>query len=161
VLVLLAARVAREAGGGRSAQALAALAVAANPLFLRAGNLFQPVVLDQLTWTLALLALLRLCSTRDDRWWLAVGAAMGLGLLVKFSIVFLGAGVLLATLATPHRRSLLGPWPWYVIEEIAVVLAAWALMTLAAQWWRRRSGAHGVEPAVDVDDLARGGREQV
>ncbi|KRC50277.1 MULTISPECIES: TIGR02206 family membrane protein [unclassified Nocardioides] len=56
---------------------------------------------------------------------------------------------------------LLGPWPWYVAEEIAVVLAVWALMTLAAQWWRRRSGSHGVEAAVDVDDLARGGGEQV
>ena len=122
-LVLLAARAAREVGGGRTAQALAALAVAANPLFLRAGNLFQPVVLDQLTWTLALLALLRLCTTRDDRWWLAVGAAMGLGLLVKFSIVFLGAGVLLATLATPHRRALLRPWPWLAFG-IAILLGS-------------------------------------
>jgi len=26
-----------------------------------------------------------------------------------------------------------GPWPWYVVEEIAVVLAAWALLTWVAQ----------------------------
>ncbi|NGZ99822.1 TIGR02206 family membrane protein [Nocardioides sp. W3-2-3] len=59
---------------------------------------------------------------------------------------------------------LLGPWPWYVAQEIAILLAAWALLTLAAQWWRRagsRSGAHRVEAAVDVQDLAGGRREEV
>lgn len=60
---------------------------------------------------------------------------------------------------------LLGPWPWYVVQEIAIVVAAWALLTLLAQWWARRadeeSGTHRVEAAVDVDDLAGGGREQV
>jgi hypothetical integral membrane protein (TIGR02206 family) len=34
---------------------------------------------------------------------------------------------------------LLGPWPWYVGAEVVVVTAAWALMTLAAQWWSRRA----------------------
>ncbi|WP_205014056.1 TIGR02206 family membrane protein [Nocardioides albidus] len=55
---------------------------------------------------------------------------------------------------------LLGPWPWYVVEEILIVLAVWALMTLAARRWIG-SGAHRVEAAVDVDDLPGGGREQV
>lgn len=35
---------------------------------------------------------------------------------------------------------LLGPWPWYVVEEIAIVLAVWALMTLGARRWLRRTG---------------------
>lgn len=35
---------------------------------------------------------------------------------------------------------LLGPWPWYVVEEIAIVLTAWALMTAGAQRWLRRTG---------------------
>ncbi|HWJ83477.1 MAG TPA: TIGR02206 family membrane protein [Nocardioides sp.] len=34
---------------------------------------------------------------------------------------------------------LLGPWPWYVAAEIVVVSAVWALMTLAARRWSRRS----------------------
>lgn len=28
---------------------------------------------------------------------------------------------------------LFGPWPWYVVEEVAVVVAVWALMTWGAQ----------------------------
>ena len=35
---------------------------------------------------------------------------------------------------------LLGPWPWYVAAEIALVSAVWAGMTVAAQRWSRTSG---------------------
>ncbi|MCR1782896.1 TIGR02206 family membrane protein [Nocardioides carbamazepini] len=35
---------------------------------------------------------------------------------------------------------LLGPWPWYVLEEIAIVLTVWALMTAGARRWLRRTG---------------------
>ena len=111
-LVVLAALVARELGGGRWAQGLAALGVLASPLFLRSANLFQPVVLDQLAWTLALYALLRLCRDERPRWWLLVGAALGAGLLTKFSAAFIGLALLLALLTTGRRGWLLMPWPW-------------------------------------------------
>jgi hypothetical protein len=110
LLVLAAAYVARRLGGGAPAQATAALAVALSPLFLRAGNLFQPVVFDQLWWTLALIVLLRLPGPAGA--WLALGAALGVGLLTKFSIAFVGVGIVVGVLATPLRRSLLTPWPW-------------------------------------------------
>jgi 4-amino-4-deoxy-L-arabinose transferase-like glycosyltransferase len=119
-LVLVAGMIARELGGGRLAQGLAALALVTSPLFLRTGSLFQPVVLDQLAWTVGLYALVRLGTAHRDGddelpWWLVVGAAGGFGLLAKFSIVFLGAGVLGAILLTSFRRSLLAPGPWIAL----------------------------------------------
>jgi 4-amino-4-deoxy-L-arabinose transferase-like glycosyltransferase len=117
-LVVLAALVARELGGGRWAQALAAFGVVASPLFLRSANLFQPVVLDQLAWTVALYALVRLCREDRPRWWLLLGAALGAGLLTKFSAAFVGLALLLALLATNRRAWLRTPWPW-----LAAVLA--------------------------------------
>ncbi len=38
----------------------------------------------------------------------------------------------------------LGPWPWYVVQEIALTAAVWALMTWIAQRGirRRSSGSH-------------------
>ena len=162
LLVLLAALIARRLGGGRYAQVLAALAVALSPLFLRAGNLFQPVIFDQLWWTGALYAVLGLASSRrilpsvardlvspvrdtgeqilrfaqDDkpstlhprpsaahRSWLLLGAALGLGLLTKFSIAFIGIGIVVAILVTPLRRSLLTPWPWVALL-IALVIGS-------------------------------------
>ncbi|HEV7704432.1 MAG TPA: glycosyltransferase family 39 protein, partial [Gemmatimonadaceae bacterium] len=120
LIVLFAALIARELGGGKFAQILAAVAVAASPLFLRAGVLFQPVVFDQLWWTLALYALVRLgaSATREDmldtapRWWLVLGVVCGVGLLTKFSLLFFGAALVVAILIAPQRRSILTPWPW-------------------------------------------------
>ena len=95
-VLVLAALIARELGGGRWAQGLAALGVLASPLFLRSANLFQPVVLDQLAWTVALYALIRLCQATAPRWWGLLGLALGLGLLTKFSAAFIGLALLLA-----------------------------------------------------------------
>jgi len=121
-LVLLAAAIARELGGGRLAQGLAALFVAVNALFLRPGTLFQPVVFDQLWWTLALYALIRLRGTQEARWWIAVGVAGGLGLLTKFSILILGFGILVALIADA-REELRTRGPWLALA-IALVIGA-------------------------------------
>jgi hypothetical protein len=126
LVLVLAALTARELGGGRWAQILAALGVLTSPLFLRSANLFQPVVLDQLAWTGALYALVRLCHAPSRRWWLMLGAALGLGLLAKFSAAFLGLAVLLALLVS-HRSSLRTPWPW-LAALIALALGSPSLV---------------------------------
>ena len=131
LLVLMAALIARELGGGTFAQLLAAIAVVASPLFLRTGDLFQPVIFDQLWWTLALYALVKLGSTAptDDalstapRWWIVLGLACGLGLLTKFSLLFFGAALVAAILISPQRRVILTPWPW-LAAVIAFVIGS-------------------------------------
>jgi hypothetical protein len=114
-VMLLAVLIARELGGGQRAQVLTAIAILFNPLFLRTASLFQPVVFDQLWWLLGFWALLRLVNTEDDRWWIALGFAGGLGLLSKFSILFFGLAVLIGLLLTSRRKAFLGPWPWVAL----------------------------------------------
>jgi hypothetical protein len=114
-VLALAVLIARELGGGRMAQLLTGTAVLMPPIFLRPANLFQPVVLDQLWWLLGFYALARWLNTRDPRYWLLLGAAGGLGLLTKFSILFFGFAVLAALLATRERRAFATPWPWIAI----------------------------------------------
>jgi 4-amino-4-deoxy-L-arabinose transferase-like glycosyltransferase len=135
-IVVLAAMLAREMGGGRLAQGFAALAVVASVFFQRAGNLFQPVILDALWWTVACYALARLCrgDGPERRWWLALGLAGGVGLLTKFSILFLGFGVLVALLATRHRRALLTRWPWVALL-VALVIGSPSLVGQITLGW--------------------------
>jgi hypothetical protein len=120
-IMLLMLLIVRELGGKKGAILLAAAALFFNPLFLRSANLFQPVALDQLWWTLGFYALIKLRNTADPRWWLVLGAAGGLGLLTKFSIVFFGLAVLVGLLLTHHRKSFAGPWPWIAILMAAVI----------------------------------------
>jgi len=121
ILLALALAIVRALGGGRTALLVTAVAMVTGPLFLRTASLFQPVVLDQLWWTAALYALLRLEQTNDRRWWWALGLAGGFGLLTKFSIAFIGLGVLLGLLLTPRRRALLQPGPWIALGLALVI----------------------------------------
>lgn len=57
--------------------------------------------------------LAKVIETGRGAWWLAAGATVGLGLLSKYTMLFLGAGVGLWLLIVPQmRRWLLSPWPW-------------------------------------------------
>jgi len=120
-ILLLMLLMVRELGGKKGAMLLAGAALILNPLFLRSANMLQPVAPDQLWWTLGFYALIKLRNTGDPRWWLVLGAAGGLGLLTKFSILFFGLAVLIGLLLTDLRKSLAGPWPWVAIL-LAVVI---------------------------------------
>jgi 4-amino-4-deoxy-L-arabinose transferase-like glycosyltransferase len=122
-LVVLAGVIARELGGGRAAQGLAAFCVLTSPLFLRSANLLQPVVIDQVVWTTALYAVLRLSRGETPRDWILLGLILGLGLLTKFTVGFIGLGIAAAVLLSPLRAALLTPWPW---SGVAAALAVGA-----------------------------------
>lgn len=119
LVVYLSGLMARELGGGRLAQVAATLAVALSPLPLFQGTEFQYSSFDFLWWVLIAYFTLRLLRTENPRWWLAIGAAVGLGLLTKYSIVFYIAGILLGLVLTNARRFLLSKWLW---AGIAVAL---------------------------------------
>jgi uncharacterized membrane protein len=134
VLVVISALTARELGGGRYAQALGALLVIACAAFMRSGALFQPVVLDQVAWTVVLFALLKLGRTGDPRWWILVGVAGGFGLLTKFSIGIIGVAVLVALIILPERRWLGTRWPW-LAAAIALLLGSPSIVGQIRTGW--------------------------
>jgi hypothetical protein len=101
-----------ELGGGRLAQVTAALAVALSPLPLFEGTEFQYTTYDYLWWVLTAYFVIRLVRTENPRWWLAIGATVGVGLLTKYTICFLVAGILAGLLLTSARRFLLNGWFW-------------------------------------------------
>jgi hypothetical protein len=110
--VVVTGLMARELGGGRWAQAGAALAVAVSPLPLFEGTEFQYTTFDYLWWVLIAYLVIRLLKTENPRWCLTIGAVVGIGLMTKYTIIFFVAAILGGFLLTPARRFLRSSWFW-------------------------------------------------
>jgi len=111
-VIVVTGLMARELGGNRLAQATAALAVALSPLPLFQGTEFQYSSFDYLWWVLIAYFTIRLLKSENPRWWMAIGAVVGLGLLTKYSIVFFIAGILGGVVLSRARRYLTSGWFW-------------------------------------------------
>ncbi|MET7936401.1 glycosyltransferase family 39 protein [Streptomyces sp. NPDC005322] len=131
--VILVALVAGELGGGRRAQVLAACCAATSGFVLGIGHLASTTTVDQCVWVLICWLVLRLLRTGDGRWWIAVGAAVGIGLLNKYLVVLLLIALLPAVAAVGPRRVLRGGWP-------AAGAAVALLLALPNVWWQARHG---------------------
>jgi 4-amino-4-deoxy-L-arabinose transferase-like glycosyltransferase len=111
-LVLLAALLARELGGGRFAMGLAALSVALAPVYLVMHYLFTMNAFEPLFWTACALVVVRLVKTGDQRLWLAFGAIAGLGLQNKYSMAVFAGALVAGVVLSPERRAFAKPWIW-------------------------------------------------
>jgi 4-amino-4-deoxy-L-arabinose transferase-like glycosyltransferase len=112
VAVVLAGLIARALGGSRQAQVVTALTSAIGPLPLIQGAMFQYTSFDYLWWVLLALLVTQLLRSHDARWWLGIGAVVGLGLMTKYTIAVFIAGMVAGVILTPARRYLTSSWLW-------------------------------------------------
>jgi hypothetical protein len=111
-VVVLAGLMARELGGGRFAQGLAALATLIAPNILVFGTWLAMDAFDQLFWALAAYVLVLIFTRDRPRLWLLFGLVAGVGLLIKISMLYFGFAVFVSLLLTPARSQLLSRWSW-------------------------------------------------
>ena len=109
-LVVTGALLARELGGGRKAQVIAALGIAIAPFFVGTSHFLSTVSVDILMWSIGLLLVARLLRTHDTRLWIAIGVVGGVGLLNKNTMVFWAIGVVGGILVTHDRQLLRSRW---------------------------------------------------
>jgi Dolichyl-phosphate-mannose-protein mannosyltransferase len=128
--LVVAALVARELGGGRRAQVIAAIAVGFAPIVLATNGLFQPVSFDSLATLVVLWLALRLALGHGS--WVALGVAVGVGLETKYTLS-IPLVLLVATFAV-WRRDL---WTrgFALAVAIAVVLLVPNLVWEARHSW--------------------------
>ncbi len=85
-------------------------------------------------WGLTLWALAELTASGKASWWLAVGLFAGLGLVSKYSVLFLGAGIVLWLLMPANRRWFFS-WQLWVGGLIALAVLSPVLMWNAGHDW--------------------------
>ena len=145
--VLLTGLLARELGGGRRAQVIAAACTAVAGLVLFTGHILSTSTFDLLAWTAVTWLAVRAVRGGDDRLWLAAGVVLGVALLNKPLPAFLAFGLLAGVVISGPRRLLRNP---YVLAGSAIAVA------LFVPWivWQ---ASHGW-PQIDVSrSIASGG----
>ncbi len=145
---LLAAAIARRFGGGRTAQVTAAIATAFSAIALAVGHLLSTATFDYLLWTLAMYQLVRVLDGDDPRWWLGVGATVGVALLNKGLVAAFVVAVLASLVLTGQRRLLAGPWPW-LGAGLAAVIALPNVLWQASNGWPQLEMAEALAQRSD------------
>lgn len=133
-LIVIAARIAGELGGGRFAQALTALCVLVAPQFLGQGSYYSMNSFDLVFWALAALLVARIARTGDARLWLPLGVVLGLALLNKIGVLVFGAGLAVGLVVTPLRRHLRRPHPWLAAAIATALAAPYVLWQVRHEW---------------------------
>jgi len=147
LIVLLTGLLACELGGGRRAQAIAAMCAGVAAIVLFDGHLLSTSTFDLLCWTTVSWLVVRAVRSGDDRLWLAAGVVLGLGLLNKPLPAFLAFGLLAGVVIAGPRRLLRNPYVWAGAAIALVLWSPWILWQAAHDW-----------PQLDVSrSIASGG----
>jgi hypothetical protein len=144
-VVVFGGLTAREFGGGRRAQLLAAAGAATMPALAGAAHIANTTVYVFLAWSALAWVVARIGRTGDHRWWPAGGLAAGLGVADNHLVAFFAATVVAGALFSGGRRAVLNRW-----------FAAGALIAVAVGvpdvWWQ---AAHGWAAVAMTQQLNR------
>jgi hypothetical protein len=147
-LVLLTAALAREWGGGRFAQGLAALSLLTAPVYLAFSSYLSMNAVEPLIWMSCALLVVRLIKTGNTRLWLWFGLLAGLGLLNKHTVAVFCATLLAGLFFTD--RKLMANRPFLLGGLIAF------LVFLPNLVWMAR---HGFPHLELLANIRRSGRD--
>lgn len=129
-LVLLVGVIAKELGGGRYAQGLAALAALVAPAYLAADAYLSMNSIEPVLVAGCVLIIIRIIKTGNPKLWLAFGLLAGIGLLNKHTIVLFAFALIASLLVTPQRRIMFN---WWFVAGGAIALVI-SLPNLLWMW---------------------------
>ena len=153
LIVVLTALMARDLGGSRRAQVIAAMTAALSG-YLGAGHLDTTTEPDLLAWAVVLWLLVKVLAGGDRRLWLGVGVTTGIGLENKDTLLFLGAGLAVGLVLARRWDVVRSPWAW---AAIGIAILLW-LPNLA---WQAADGWPQLTMASQISGYAGDNRAQV
>ncbi|MFC2119576.1 glycosyltransferase family 39 protein [Bacteroidota bacterium] len=115
-------------GGGRTAIIISTIAYMLTPIFLGMNTIYSMNAFDFFFWITSAYVFLRIIQDEsissgdgNPKLWIILGVVLGLGLLNKTSIFWLGAGIFAGTIFTPLRKDLKTKYP-YLAALIALLI---------------------------------------
>lgn len=115
--------------------AAAAIAYSVVPGLLLSFAVATPDAPSTLFWTLAIWSVAEFIRSRNANWWLLAGLFAGLGLLSKYTLAYLGIGLLLYLVTSQERRAWLRLWQVWAGGLLALALFAPVVWIDAQRGW--------------------------
>jgi 4-amino-4-deoxy-L-arabinose transferase-like glycosyltransferase len=137
-VVVFGGLTAREFGGGRRAQLLAATATALMPVLVAAAHVANTTAYVFLAWSALSWVVARIGRTGDQRWWLAGGLATGIGVADSHLVAFFAIAVTIGALLSHGRRAILNRW----FAGGVLIAVAFEVPDL---WWQATHGWATIE----------------
>jgi 4-amino-4-deoxy-L-arabinose transferase-like glycosyltransferase len=150
-LVFISGSIAKELGGARRAQLLAATGTLVTLVFLADGSLFTMDPLDQIWWAIVAYLVIRIIKRGDKRLWSIVGLVVGVGLLTKLSMLFFVSALAISFIVFSSSRTYLRS-KWLVLGG----LIAFAIF-LPFVYWNATNGWQTVQFYLSFKGYAGGG----
>ena len=133
-VVWMTGSLARRLGADAFGQLLAMAAAAIAPELLGIGSFYSMNILEVVFWTAAARLLVEILDRPTDTRWVTLGLLLGLGLLNKISVLWLGAGIGAGLVLTPARRLLLTRGPWLAGAIGGVIFLPHVLWQVTHDW---------------------------
>jgi hypothetical protein len=132
--VYAAGRIGRELGLKPAGQAFVALTALVSPILLAMNSFMAYDGPDQFLSAAFFFAAVKLLKGKDPRLWIAVGAAGGLALMAKYTMLFLALAFLIGILISDRRKDLATPWPWLGALCAVLIALPWGIWQAFHHW---------------------------
>jgi len=131
--VVIGGLLARELGGKRQAQLLAAVATATMPVLLAAGHTMGTTPIDILAWATLALVVVRIGRTGNLLGWVVGGLVLGVGLANMHSVGFFAVAIVVGAILSGGWRLVLNRW--FVAGAVIA-----SCLTIPDLWWQALHG---------------------
>lgn len=109
----------KKLGGNKFAQ-LMACACAFSPINMAMSSFYSMNSIDILVWTIVTYVMILIIQQENKKLWIILGVVLGIGLMNKIGVLFLGVGLLAGLAFTSQRTWLRTQWP-YIAGTIAMI----------------------------------------
>ena len=132
--IYLSGMIVHELGGKRFAQLLAGLSMIFAPIMLYIYHILSMNSFDHVFWALGLYLFIKILKKSSPKLWIMLGVVLGIGLMNKISILFMGFGLFTGLVLTTHRRLFLSKWIWICAGIAGIIFLPHIIWQISNGW---------------------------
>lgn len=133
-VIFITGLIVRKLGGKSFEVIMASIGVFIAPIFLAMHGYYSMNAFDHLFWVGAVYILILIVEKPSLNLWILLGLVLGLGLMNKISVLWLGAGILVGLVLTPNRNLLRTRGPYWAAIIAFLIFTPYIIWQQVYNW---------------------------